>query len=117
MVTRGDAENYKMGVWGARVCSSEQSSSSASVLHVGLAEDLHIWVMLVVFLSSWASHPIKEPSLCTIHHQTGSLKSKKWPSGLQTAASPTLYSVSPDLRNYGLFSCHSPKPCPEELMW
>lgn len=51
-----------------------QSSSSASVLHVGLAEDLHIWVMLVVgdgtggvgplfFLSSWASYPVKEPIL------------------------------------------------------
>ena len=30
------------------------SSYSASVLHVGLAEDLHIWVMLVVGWEEWS---------------------------------------------------------------
>lgn len=58
LVMRGYAENYRIGecrgpgaltrvsplvfLWEA------QSLSSASVLHVGLAEDLRIWVMLVV---------------------------------------------------------------------
>lgn len=38
---RGDAESYKAG-------ECAQSPSSTSVLHVGLAEDLCIWVISVV---------------------------------------------------------------------
>lgn len=56
LVMRGNAENHRVGKCRGRssngvsppVFWKAQSRSSASVLHVRLAEDLCIWVMLVV---------------------------------------------------------------------
>ena len=90
LLMRKDAEKYRQrgerGAGGG--CNKSVSSClplqaqcffSVSVLCIGLAEDLSIWVYVgsgrwdgrrrpLVFLSSWASHPIKKPFLQALHH-------------------------------------------------